>query len=158
MILDAIKLGIEQFDKISNNLELNKALKQRLVREIKFNIEILNKIIEKTKIKNQEKIKNLILLLQTDFYDYLNDSLINIDKIIKSKAIDISQQINNYTIRNKNFLSWSKELHSNHDILERVYHRLKIAKSLSSIDNIQNIQSYKYIHFLLLLLRDSLNE
>ncbi|UOD35673.1 hypothetical protein DSN97_04980 [Deferribacteraceae bacterium V6Fe1] len=143
-----VNFGLELYKNYKKDISLKKALNDNLIREINYNILIFG---EMEKVE-KDKLKKLINLLETNYYDYLVNSFVNVRELVKDRKISIDES----KIKNKNFLKWIGKDPSFIDILEKVYLRIKVLKSLAKVDIARRKDSYQYVKLLLLVLKKEL--
>lgn len=144
-----VKFAFELYEKMRKNKEIKVVLRSNLYRELKFNLAILNEIEIN---KNKDYFIQLITLFKSDFYETLINSFIDIRNVIEEKKINIDKNV----IENKNFLKWSSTVKTNIDLIEKIYFRIELLKSLSNIEISKRKDSYQYLKFLMLILKKEL--
>ncbi len=151
MVSDFIQV-IDKFSDIYSNLkknkELKKVLKLNLYRELKYNIAIFDEM-QKTK---KENIKDYVGLLKLDFYAYIKLNLIDIKNFIEEKQL----KIYDLKLNNKNFIKWIQNTDTNIQLIEKIYFRIEILKSLAQIKITKRKDSYQYLKTLMLILKEEL--
>jgi len=147
-VFQYVNFGLELYKNYKKDISLKKALNDNLIREINYNILIFG---EMEKVE-KDKLKKLINLLETNYYDYLVNSFVNVRELVKDRKISIDES----KIKNKNFLKWIGKDPSFIDILEKVYLRIKVLKSLAKVDIARRKDSYQYVKLLLLVLKKEL--
>jgi hypothetical protein len=145
-MIETVKFGFELYEKFSKNREIQRVLKDNLYRELKFNLAILNEI---EKCKNKINFIRLILLFKTEFYRTIRNSFIDIRKIIDEQEININETV----IKNKNFLKWFKNIKTNVKLIEKIYFRIDVLKSLAKVEITKRKDSYQYLKTLMLVLK-----
>ncbi len=128
-MIEYVKAGFEFWDKYSNNKDVKEALYDNIKRELNFNLEIMEEI---NKPKNKD-ITQLVLLFKTDFYDYIQNSSINIKSIKTEKTIDVNKLIDDERLTDKRFRNWVKNIDSDIELIEKFYLKITILKSLVSV-------------------------
>lgn len=149
---------------IKDNHEFNRlkdAINARIARELRFNSELLETIIRYKKLKNEKLISTLTGSLQTTAFDSINDSSIPLtlfsgESEIKPK--DWSSIREKFPYPSSNFVKWSVTINNPTDLIERIYHRIKIIKLFASIDISKNQQSIKYVLFLISAYRQGIGK
>ena len=149
-MIKSLEYVTKLYQYISKNKEFKKALSDNLYRELRYNIAILD---EMEKESNKNILIKFVLLFKSDFYFKLKSDLISIDKIIEDKKIEIEK----YSSKNKNFLRYSKDILTKVNLIERIYMRIEILQSLSTIGITKRKDSYQYLKFLMLILKKELD-
>lgn len=152
-MLNSIKFGLELYDKYKDDNNLKKALYDNLKRELYFNIEI---ITEANKKKDEEFV-HILSLLKTDYYEYLKLSLIDINKIYNANKVDFEQIIDKEKLKDKRFKNWVSNIKNDIELIEKIYLKINILKELSSVNITKREVSYRYLKFLLIILKMHLN-
>lgn len=132
---------MELFKEYSKSKEINKALNDNLYREIRFNIEMFGQIDK----KKGSTIK-LIGLLRTNFYDYLKDSLLDIELIVENKDFFRPNEIDEIYGDNskaKKDLKWDYD-NSFFDVLDILIDEKCMLKNEKSFA-IMKVISYHYL-------------
>jgi len=148
-MLNSIKFGLELYDKYKKDNSLKKALYDNLKRELYFNIEIID---EANKKKDKEFIQ-IISLLKTEYYEYLKLSLVDINMIHNATKVDFEQIIDNEKLKDKRFKNWISKIKNDVELIEKVYLKITILKELSSVNIKKREVSYRYLKFLLIVLK-----
>jgi hypothetical protein len=148
MIVESFKLIKEILDDSKKNSDVLNVMYAQLKREMEYNITIFFELEKAEK----SLLKEYISLLKTDFYDSMNDLLIPLSKIIPKNNISWSM-IREEGKENKNFIKWSKNLNKEEELIERIYLRIMILKSLASIEVTKRKDSYQYVRFLIYTLK-----
>ena len=148
-MLKTIISTFEFYQKYKKDDEMRQALYSNLKRELYFNLEIFDEI-KKTKSEN---INELVSLLKTDFYDTIKNSLIDLKNIKEPKEIDFSEIIDDEKLTNKNFKRWIANIKTDIELIEKVYLKISVLKSLASIGIKKRDVSYQYVKFLMLILK-----
>ena len=150
MIKDIIQIA-EFYKKTSQDKVSREALYSNLKKELYFNLEIFDEM-KRSKAKD-EKLSKFILLLKTDFYDTIKQSLIKIETLKKPIDIDMNEIIDDDRLSNKNFKRWVVNIKTDLELIEKVYLKTSVLKALASIGVTKREQSYQYVKFLMIILK-----
>ena len=154
---DTIRLGIDLYDRIKKSKEYREAVRDSLLREIRYNEEILaNGIKSDFKMHGIYDNKNYFELLKTDIFDSLHLNFVSIKDVLKEEKLSNKTLNEIQKHSNGNFRKWLQNTTTNVELLEKVYHRIAIMKALSVVNMDKNIMSKQYVKYLLLLLRKGL--
>ena len=140
---------LEFYQKNKKEDEMKEALYNNLKRELYFNLEIFYEI-KKTKSEN---INELVSLLKIDFYETIKNSLIDLKNIKTPKEIDFAEIIDDEKLTNKNFKRWITNIRTDIELIEKIYLKISVLKSLASIGVKKRDLSYQYVKFLMLILK-----
>ncbi|WP_071057828.1 hypothetical protein [Pelistega sp. MC2] len=144
-----IKGGVEKFLKSKELKNMQVAYVAMLLRETRFNKEVLKEITA-DQSEDKTEIAPLVNCLKTEAFDALNNSLLPLNLVISG---DLKCQ-KDYFCKDEKYLEWIKSDKTISDLLERTYFRLHITKTLVTISNKK--WDYGYISFLLNCLQKEL--
>lgn len=156
-MLDAVRFGFDLYKAIKNSSEYKNAVRASLLREIRYNEEILNELIKnEVKFDRFQSKRSGFNLLRTEVFDNLHLNFVSIKDVLEEKKLSPKtlEKIKNHS--NGNFRKWLQNTKTNVELLEKAYHRISVLKALESIDKYKTLKSKKYLKFLLLLLREGL--
>lgn len=145
------KLLLEFFSDKKDNQELKAAVRDRLKREISFNVALFDLLSGKKNLT----LDKLILNLKSDAIEELVTLPFPINKILKSELEEPSLELLKKT-ENKNHKKWSANIKSEIDLLERIWLRLQVARI--RIENNAGVGDTAYLKLLLLTMEKSLRD
>lgn len=150
-----IKGGLDAFRKSDEIKNLTLAIQDRIRREVRFNAAILDEI---NKGDNDGQPKNpdnvrlaLVGSLKTNAFDDINNGLIPIALFF---ALELDKDKWPKWKNKDQYLGYTKSDKAQVDLLERIYHRISLAKTFAGCEKLQG--NLDYIRFMLAALDVSL--
>jgi len=146
-----VKGGIDVFRKSKEHQNLLIAVQDRIRREIRFNSALLQELGKYDRSKNAFKHDNdlrlaLVRSLRTEAFEEVNKGVLPLKLFFESQ---LSEDIwpKKWQDRDK-YLGWLKNVITQYDLLERIYHRIGLAKTFAECGQIQG--NMDYIYFMLI--------
>jgi|GEM_PF-5168000 len=147
MIADLIKISLDLIKDGKDDGKVKQAFLERLHREFRYNREILGEL---RKAKDKKTSAAFIGLLKTDISRFLDESMLSFKWFIRDVPIDIHDITKTWGEKNiANYRKWSQNIDTLPHLIERIYTRIEITKSLAAIGRIKNRSSAGYIEFLI---------
>jgi hypothetical protein len=128
------------------------AINERIARELRFNDELLKAILKHKKGEKPELISHLTESLQTKAFDAISDSSIPLTLFFAESDIrqeDWKSIQEKFPYPSAIYFKWASTIGDSTELIERIYHRMKIIKLFSALDISKNQQSIKYVLFLI---------
>ena len=146
-----VRNGIKAFRASKEHQNLSIAVQDRIRREVRFNAALLQEIMKFSEngnsVKKDEHIcLTLIKALQTEAFDEINKGVLPLSLFFENQLAK-EEIFPNWFEKNK-FFDWMKKIYTQYDLLERVYHRIKLAKTFAEAGRLQG--NMKYIQFMLI--------
>jgi len=150
-----LKRGIESFSKSKDFKNLKAAMHDRVRRECKYNRAILDELKkdddEDQTLPQEAKIA-LINSIKTEAFDDINSGVIPLcvffpDEIDKGKWPAWGNKTEKYMV-------YTSSIKSQSDIVERLYHRIAIAKTFAKCSMLRG--DMDYLRFLIAILENTL--
>lgn len=135
-----VEYFIESYKDSKKQKDLIEQIKELLVQELRWNLELLNEIKSLKNIKNQELVLTLIDKFELDVFNLLRESGIPLSRIVEGIYIPNMQ----VTYQHQLGLLGTKTR-----LIYRVYHRLKVNKLRIEVQNERGERSLKYLFELL---------
>jgi hypothetical protein len=148
--MDFGQFSLEIYDRYKNNKQLKVVFRERLLREVRFNNEVLKDFLSLKIDVRKDKHKEYIGLLETSMYDFLEQNFIALDNVIDNNKFDLNDFIR--ISDPVSFQKFVKSIESKVELIERVYLKIKILKSVGIIKEYTNSKKYDYIRRLSRLL------
>ncbi|HHB92544.1 MAG TPA: hypothetical protein ENK59_04945 [Thioploca sp.] len=148
-----VKGGIKAFRKSQEHHNLLIAVQDRIRREVKFNTALLQ---EFTKYKNSDSPEEylcltLIKALETEAFDEINKGVLPLSMFFEQKSL--KSDFPKWPEKEKYF-KWMENIITQYDLLERIYHRIKLIKTFAEGNRVQG--NVRYIQFMLIGLQKSI--
>jgi hypothetical protein len=135
-----IEYFIESYKDSKKQKDLIEQIKELLVQELRWNLELLNEIKSLQKTENQELVFKLIDKIEIDVFNLLRESGIPLGRIVEGTYTPNMQATYQYRL---------SLLGTKTRLIYRVYHRLKVNKLRVEIQNERGERSLKYLFELL---------
>lgn len=121
-----ISKGLETWSEAKETELLRAAIRSRLHREVKLNLEIW-KLVRK-------EAENVVLadLVSSDAFSEICSLNLPLDALLGRDPLplEVFQLLQQYqnTSANQNYINWAKEIQTEIDLIERIWHRLRVLK------------------------------
>ncbi|MDM8565028.1 hypothetical protein QUF74_05190 [Candidatus Halobeggiatoa sp. HSG11] len=150
-----VKGGIDAFRTSKEHHNLLIAVQDRIRREVKFNTAILQEFMKYSNDSSKDEYLCLTLLkaLQTEAFDEINRGVLPLSIFFEKKSLK-SDFPNWQKKETEQFFKWMENIESQYDLLERVYHRIKLAQTFAEGNRLQG--NMRYIQFMLIGLQKSI--
>jgi len=151
-----VKSGLKAFRQSKEHHNLLIAVQDRIRREVKFNTAILQEFM-KYSGNNDPAEENLCLALlkslQTEAFDEINKGVLPLSIFFEQKSLE-SDFPNWPKKETTQYFKWMENIITQYDLLERIYHRIKLTKTFAECNRLQG--NMKYIQFMLIGLQKSM--
>jgi hypothetical protein len=149
--------GIDAFRKSKEHQNLMIAVQDRIRREVRFNSAILQEFKKHDKNTNAPKYDKelrsaLLKSLRTEAFDDMNQGMLPLALFFEGE-IDKDVIFPNWA-KQERYLDWLRNVVTQYDLLERIYHRIRLVKTFAECGEIQG--EMDYIHFMLIGLEKSI--
>lgn len=145
-----LKLGIEKYRKNKEFKNLKIAVQDRVRREVNFNLELLADYSEAKDEKDTDAAKVLLQALRTEAFDQLDAGVLPLILFFEEK---LEQAIWSEP-ENKKFMQRVDKVKTQCDLVQRVYHRIRVSQTLAACG--KERMDDKYMRFLLRALLESI--
>lgn len=154
-----LRMGIDTFKKSEDMKTLTIVVQDRIQREVKFNLEVVQQIVKKDKngdLANPEDVRlALVKSLRTRAFDELNNETIPVALFFSCHLDKEKWPRNPKTWGDvERYLKHTASDQTQADLLERLYHRMYLAKTYAECGKLQG--DMDYMRFLLMALLTSL--
>ncbi|MBE9561574.1 MAG: hypothetical protein IMF12_01745 [Proteobacteria bacterium] len=151
-----IKSGISAFRKSKEHHNLLIAVQDRIRREVKFNAAILQEFMKYSNDSSKDEYLCLTLLkgLQTEAFDEINKGILPLSIFFEKKSL--KSDFPNWQKKDtEQYFKWMDSIETQYDLLERVYHRIKLAQTFAKGNRLQG--NMRYIQFMLIGFQKSIS-
>lgn len=154
-----VEKGIEAFRKSQEHKNLRVAIQDRIRREVRFNITLLEEYLTKKTdgtAKHDEDVRaSLLKSLRTCAFDDVDSGMLPLKLFFEQGLGDAIWPKGGFKPEDRDqFLKWVSKDKTQYDLLERIYHRLRIAKTFASCGKPQG--NMEYIRFMLIAFEKSI--
>ncbi len=152
-----IEKGMDHFKKSEELKNLTFVIKDKILRETRFNLEIVQQLLRRVEAKEKGAQLALIKAIRTSAFDELDRGNIPISFLFPS-GVDKGNWPKwcDKRVYEERYKKYTKSIDSQADLLERTYHRLYLLKTYAECGEVRG--DIDYVCFLLQILRDSLKE
>jgi hypothetical protein len=138
--------GIDAFRKSKEHQNLLIAVQDQIRREVRFNSALLQELKRSTHKDDMEVRIALIKSLRTEAFDNINQGMLPLGLFFEAELV--KEDIFPNWGKQDTYLGWLKYVITQYDLLERVYHRIRLAKTFADCGKTQG--DMDYIHFMLI--------
>ncbi|MDM8557450.1 hypothetical protein [Candidatus Parabeggiatoa sp. HSG14] len=150
-----VKGGIDVFRRSKEHKNLLIVVQDRVRREVRFNSALLQEFNKcdknKNTFKHDEQLRvALVKSLQTEAFDEVNKGVLPLALFFETELLKDEiwpKSATNWPEKEK-YLGWLKNVNTQYDLLERVYHRIKLTKTFAECGKIQG--NINYVYFMLI--------
>ncbi len=145
---DFLKLGIDEFRKHKEYRNLIIAIQDRIRREVRFNIAVLDEVLKIKDDHRDGQYEALVRSLRTDGFDQIDSGMLPLKIFFGDEVAESVWPKGGFTEGEiKQYKSRLKGIETQYDLLERVYHRIRLAQTFVDLGTVKS--DMKYVHFLL---------
>lgn len=152
-----VEKGLDFYKKTQEHKNLRVAVQDRIRREVRFNIALLTEFItEKNGVaKHEETIRGgLIKSLRTSAFDDADSGILPLPLFFEDELANEIWPSKGFDINKEKYKEWLKAVKTQYDLLERVYHRIRIAKTFAECGKIHG--DLDYVRFMLIAFEKSI--
>ncbi|MCK5877324.1 MAG: hypothetical protein KAG43_06800 [Candidatus Marithrix sp.] len=148
-----VKGGIKAFRKSKEHHNLLIAVQDRIRREVKFNSALLQEFMKFASGSSKDDYLCITLLkaLETEAFDDINRGVLPLSIFFEKKSL--KSDFPNWQ-ETEQYFKWMKSIETQYDLLERVYHRIKLAQTFAKAERLQG--NMRYIQYMLIGLQKSI--
>lgn len=154
-----IEKGLDAYRKTKEHQNLRLAIQDRIRREIRYNQALLTEIVSQpnNEHKHEEQIRlGLIRALRTDAFDDADSGIVPLGLFFEQTLPDSIWPTKGFEAKKAKYLEWLTRVQTQYALLERAYHRIRIARAFAECGKIHGELSY--IRFMLIGLEQSMTE
>lgn len=148
-----VETGIEAFRKSKEHKNLLIAVQDRIRREVRFNITLLNEFLtvkaDGTAKHDHTVREALIRSLRSDGFDQIDSGMVPLKLFFEDELTGAIWPKAGFKPADlKLFMTWVGKDKSQYDLLERIYHRIRLTKTFAECGKVQG--SMEYLRFMLI--------
>lgn len=151
-----VEKGIDAYRKTKEHRNLRIAVQDRLRREVRFNVALLNEFSTEKNgaAKHEEAVrKGLIKSLRTNAFDDADCGIVPLALFFEDELKDDIWPSLAFPAKDK-YGKWLGAVNTQYDLLERIYHRIRIAKTFAECGKVQG--DMDYIRYMLIAFEKSI--
>lgn len=145
-----VEKGLDAYRKTQEHKNLRIAMQDRIRREVRFNVALLNEYINQKKdgeAKHEKEIREgLIKSLRTTAFDDADAGVVPLTLFFEDKIGDDVWPQKGFDSKDK-YKGYLKSVQTQYDLLERIYYRIRIAKTFADCGKIYG--DMDYVRFML---------
>lgn len=149
--------GIDAYRKTQEHKNLRVAVQDRIRREVRFNVALLNEFVTEKNgtAKHEDAIRGgLIKSLRTMAFDDADSGIVPMTLFFDEELMTDVWPVRGFEAAQEKYKGWVKSLETQYDLLERTYHRIRIARTFAECGKVHG--DIDYIRFLLIACEKSL--
>lgn len=128
-----IEKGLDAYRKTKEHENLRLTIQDRIRREIRYNQALLTEIVSQSNKdhKHDEQIRlGLIRALRTDAFDDADSGIVPLSLFFEQALFDSIWPTKGFEVKKAKYLDWLAKVQTQYALLERAYHRIRIARYL----------------------------
>lgn len=145
---DFLQLGIDEFRKRKEYKNLIIAIQDRIRREVRFNIAVLDELLKISDDHDDGQYEALVRSLRTDGFDQIDSGMLPLKIFFAEEVAESVWPKGGFTEGEiKQFKGRLKSIKTQYNLLERLYHRIRLAQTFVDLGTVKS--DMKYVQFIL---------